>query len=103
MIEIREYLGRDGRNLFGDWFVQLNSDAARLVTTAHYRVGLGNFSDVKGVGGGVFECCINSGPDTAFTSGRMGSGLSFCSAAERRSASRMTSNWRVNAGWTTNG
>jgi putative component of toxin-antitoxin plasmid stabilization module len=50
MIEIREYLGRDGRNLFGDWFARLNSEAARRVTTALYRVGLGNFSNVKGRG-----------------------------------------------------
>jgi hypothetical protein len=27
MVEIREYLGRDGRNFFGDWFDRLNSEA----------------------------------------------------------------------------
>jgi putative addiction module killer protein len=32
------------------------------VTTALYRVGLGNFSSVQGVGFGVFECKINFGP-----------------------------------------
>jgi putative addiction module killer protein len=62
MIEIREYLGPDGRNLFGDWFDRLNSEAARRVTTALYQLRLGNFSNVKGVGGGVFECRIDSGP-----------------------------------------
>jgi len=62
VIEIREYLGRDGRNLFGDWFARLNSEAARRVTTALYRVGMGSFSNVKGVGGGVFECRIDFGP-----------------------------------------
>jgi len=62
MIEIREYLGRDGRNLFGDWFDRLNSEAARRVTTALYRLGLGNFSNVKGVGRGVFEYRIDFGP-----------------------------------------
>jgi putative addiction module killer protein len=62
MVEIREYLGSDGHNLFGDWFDRLNSDAARRVTTALYRVGLGNFSNVKGVGAGVFECRIDFGP-----------------------------------------
>jgi putative addiction module killer protein len=62
MVEIREYLGRDGRNLFGDWFDHLNSEAARKVTTAVYRLGLGNFSNVKGVGSGVFECRIDFGP-----------------------------------------
>jgi putative component of toxin-antitoxin plasmid stabilization module len=53
MIEIREYLNPDGRNLFGDWFDRLNSDAARRVTTSLYRLALGNFSNVKGVGSGV--------------------------------------------------
>ena len=62
MIEIREYLGRAGRKLFGDWFDRLNSEAAHRVTTALYRLGLGNFSNVKGVGGGVFECRIDFGP-----------------------------------------
>jgi putative addiction module killer protein len=62
MVEIREYLGRDGRNLFGDWFDHLNSEAARKVTTAVYRLGLGNFSNVKGVGSGVFECRVDFGP-----------------------------------------
>ncbi len=62
MIDIREYVRLDGRNLFGDWFNRLNSEAARRVTTALYRLGLGNFSNVKGVGGGVFECRIDFGP-----------------------------------------
>ena len=32
------------------------------MTTALYRIGLGNFSNVKGVNAGVFECKINFGP-----------------------------------------
>lgn len=32
------------------------------MTTALYRVGLGNVSNVKGVGSGVFEIKINFGP-----------------------------------------
>lgn len=62
MVEIREYLGIDGRNLFGEWFDRLNSAAARRVTTALYRLGLGNFSNVKSVGGGVQEYRIDFGP-----------------------------------------
>lgn len=62
MVDIREYVRRDGRNLFGEWFGRLNSEAARRVTTALYRIGLGNFSNVKGVGSGVFECRIDFGP-----------------------------------------
>ena len=62
MNELREYLRLDGRNLFGEWFDRLNSNAARRVTTALYRLGLGNFSNVKSVGGGVFEYRIDFGP-----------------------------------------
>lgn len=48
--------------LFREWFDRLNAEAARKVTTALYRVGLGNFSNVKSVGAGVYECKINFGP-----------------------------------------
>jgi hypothetical protein len=38
MIGIREYGSRDGRNLVGEWFSRLNSEAARKVTVALYRL-----------------------------------------------------------------
>ena len=72
MIDIREYLGRDGRNLFGAWFDRLNAEAARRVTTALYRLGLGNFSNVKGVGGGVYEFRIDFGPGYRVYFGKSG-------------------------------
>jgi putative addiction module killer protein len=75
MIEIREYLNPDGRNLFGDWFDRLNSDAARPVTTSLYRLALGNFSNVKGVGSGVFECRIDFGPGYRLYFGKDGDRL----------------------------
>jgi putative addiction module killer protein len=59
---IREYNDRGGRSPFREWYDGLNSDAARKVTTALYRVGLGNFSNAKSVGAGVYECKINFGP-----------------------------------------
>lgn len=62
MVEIREYHDRDDDSPFREWFGRLNSDAARKVTTALYRIGLGNFSNVKGVGSGVLECKIDFGP-----------------------------------------
>jgi putative addiction module killer protein len=62
MVDLREYLEGSGHSPFGEWRGQLNPEARRKVTTALYRVGLGNFSNVKGVGGGVFECRINFGP-----------------------------------------
>lgn len=62
VIEIREYYDRDDHSPFRDWLDRLNAEATRKVTTAVYRIGLGNFSNVKGVGSGVFECRIDFGP-----------------------------------------
>jgi putative addiction module killer protein len=62
MVEIREYQDRGGRSPFGEWRFKLESEARRRVTLALYRIGLGNFSNAKGVGAGVFECRINFGP-----------------------------------------
>jgi putative addiction module killer protein len=72
MIDIREYVRPDGRNLFGEWFDRLNSEAARRVTTALYRLGLGNISNLKAVGGGVSECRIDFGPGYRIYLGRDG-------------------------------
>jgi len=62
MLDVREYVGPDGRSQWGDWLNRLNAEAARRVTTALYRLGLGNFSNVKGIGGGAFECRVDFGP-----------------------------------------
>ena len=62
MLDLREYLDRNGRGRFGEWFEGLHAEAARRVTTALYRLGLGNLSNVKGVGSGVFEYRIDFGP-----------------------------------------
>jgi putative addiction module killer protein len=62
MIEVQEYRDRSGRSPFREWFDGLNAEAARKVTTSLYRVGLGNFSNVKVVGPGVYECRIDFGP-----------------------------------------
>lgn len=62
MIEIREYHDRGGRSPFREWYDRLNSEAARKVTTAMYRIGLENFSNCKSVGAGVHESRVNFGP-----------------------------------------
>jgi putative addiction module killer protein len=62
MVDIREYLDRDQHSPFRKWLDSLHAEAARKVTTALYRLGLGNFSSVKSVGAGVFECKIHFGP-----------------------------------------
>lgn len=62
MIEVREYCDPGGQSPFGVWFDKLTADAAAKVTTALYRLGPGNFSNVKAVGTGVHEYKINFGP-----------------------------------------
>src|SRR5216683_1320078 len=62
MIEVREYLDRQGRNPYKVWFDRLNPEAAAKVATALIRLALGNVSNVKGVGSGVFEFRIDFGP-----------------------------------------
>src|SRR5208337_3583593 len=62
MIDVREYNDRDGRSPYAVWFNRLNAQAAAKVATALTRLAQGNFSNVKGVGSGVFECRIDFGP-----------------------------------------
>ena len=61
-IRVAEYLDPSGRSPFRRWFDDLDATAAAKVSTALYRLGQGNFSNVKGVGGGVFEYRIDFGP-----------------------------------------
>jgi putative addiction module killer protein len=62
MIDVREYNDREGKSPYAVWFNRLNAQAAAKVTTALTRLALGNFSNVKGVGSGVFEYRIDFGP-----------------------------------------
>jgi putative addiction module killer protein len=62
MVTVREFLDRDGSSPFAKWFASLDAIAAAKVTTALLRLGLGNFSNVKGVGAGVFEYRLDFGP-----------------------------------------
>jgi putative addiction module killer protein len=61
-LRVLEFLNDAGRSPFASWFTQLNPAAAAKVTTALYRMEHGNFSNVKGVGTGVFEYRIDFGP-----------------------------------------
>lgn len=62
MIEIREYIDAQGRSPYAKWFDKLNAQAAAKVATALIRMAQGNLSNAKGVGAGVFEYRIDSGP-----------------------------------------
>ena len=62
MIDVREYLDRQGCFPLAVWFESLDETAAAKVTMAVTRLGNGNFSKVKGVGSGVLEYRIDFGP-----------------------------------------
>jgi len=72
MIEIQEYIDRQGRSPYGKWFNTLNAQAAAKLVTALIRLGKGNLSNVKGVGEGVFEYRIDFGPGYRVYFGREG-------------------------------
>ena len=61
-VTVREYLDPAGRSPYARWFHSLNAPAAAKVATALYRLELGNFSNVRSVGAGVYECKIDFGP-----------------------------------------
>jgi putative addiction module killer protein len=61
-VDVREYLDRSGRSLYGEWFDSLNAQAAAKFAIAITRMGQGNFSNAKSVGSGVHEYRIDFGP-----------------------------------------
>lgn len=62
MYEPRNYVDEKDRKPFVRWFERLDAIAAAKVATAITRMEQGNFSNAKGVGGGVQECKIDFGP-----------------------------------------
>ncbi len=77
MSEIRvvEHLDSSGRSPWARWFERLEPTSAAKVATAIYRLAQGNFSGVKGVGSGVLERVIDSGPGYRVYFGRDGDKL----------------------------
>ena len=75
MVDVREYLDAGGRSPYADWFDALNPQAAAKTTIAVARIGQGNFSNVKGVGSGVYEYTINFGPGYRIYFGKDGDRL----------------------------
>ena len=84
-IEILEYLDPAGRSPFALWFGGLNAGAAARATVALTRLGNGDFSNVQGVGAGVYEYKIDFGPDIGSIAARTVSALRLCLAAAPRS------------------
>ena len=62
MSEIRYYQAADGYEPFAEWYENLEATARAKITRAILRLEQGNFSNVKSVGEGVFECRIDFGP-----------------------------------------
>ena len=75
MLAIREYIDTEGRSPYARWFNQLNAQAAAKVATALVRMEQGNLSNAKGVGAGVLECRIDSGPGYRVYFGKDGDAL----------------------------
>ena len=74
-VQVREYLDSAGRSPFGNWFAGLNAVAAAKIAVTITRLASGNFSNVKGVGSGVFEYKLDFGPGYRFISERTAPGL----------------------------
>ncbi|MFQ5631953.1 MAG: type II toxin-antitoxin system RelE/ParE family toxin, partial [bacterium] len=62
MVRKKEYLDESGNSPFAKWFDRLDTQAALKVNTYITRIETGNFSQVKSVGSGVYECRIDWGP-----------------------------------------
>lgn len=62
IIEVREYLCTDGHSPFGEWLRALDSRTRTRIDRVIERFVDGNFGDHKGVGEGVLETRVNSGP-----------------------------------------
>jgi len=74
-VQVLEYLDARGRSPYAAWFDKLNANAAAKVAAALYRLEEGNFSNVKGVGEGVFERRIDFGPGYRIYFGKDGESM----------------------------
>lgn len=59
---IEEYVDETGYSPFGEWFGGLDAGAAARVRVGLSRLARGASSNVKGVGAGVMEYRIDTGP-----------------------------------------
>ncbi len=74
-MQVLEYLDGAGRSPFRLWFDRLDAVAAAKITIAVARIGQANLSNAKGVGAGVLECRVDSGPGYRIYFGRDGEAL----------------------------
>ena len=63
MIEIRRYVTRTGKDVFGDWLSRLaDTQAKARILVRIDRLAVGNFGDSKPLRGGISELRIDWGP-----------------------------------------
>ena len=72
MIKVVRYIRSDGSDDFGTWLEKQSSEIRARIQTRIDRMELGNFGDYKGVGAGVFELRVHSGPGYRVYYGRDG-------------------------------
>lgn len=75
MIEVLEYQDQKGESPFASWFKGLEPTSAAKVTVAVKRIEMGNLSNAKSLGGGVFECRLHTGPGYRIYFGKDGDTL----------------------------
>lgn len=74
-VEVLEYLDTSGRSPYAGWFNGLDAPAAVKAAVAVTRLGQGNLSNVKGLGGGIFEYRVDFGPGFRIYFGKDGERL----------------------------
>ncbi|WP_266171996.1 type II toxin-antitoxin system RelE/ParE family toxin [Dyella subtropica] len=62
MPAVREYIARDGRNHYAEWFNRLGAPAAAKVAGVIGRLATGNTSGLKGIANGLAEWKLDWGP-----------------------------------------
>lgn len=102
MVDIRECRDHLGHSPFGEWVDALDAQPAQKVARSLYRMGLGNFSNVKGVGSGVFEYRINFGPGYRVYFGKDGEEIVILLGGGTSDGSKTISRPRSPAGKITN-
>lgn len=82
-MEVLEYQDHE-KNPFASWFEGLDATSAARVTVALKRIELGNLSQIKRLGGGVFEYRLHSGPGYRIYFGRDGALLVLLGGGTKR-------------------
>ena len=75
VIRIVQYVSRDGKDRFGEWLRAQPSLVRTRVQARINRIRMGNFGDYRGLGQGISELRIHSGPGYRVYYGRDGNHL----------------------------